>query len=194
MSKPNFWWVLFSRKHVYNMWVAYPMWATLNHMHIVLAKVTHVGDPQHSQRQRNWHGWSGPRSVLLKCLGCWFINGCCFQHAISTRWLLNAIRGCSHFTHSFWSPYEYLSHCQSEDFHAHYMLIYLPAPPPNYVTYWTYNGHHILSMQTNLFQKHVFFVSTLGVTPNHVPLKYRCPNRKQTKAGWSTFNRFTLKH
>lgn len=131
MSKPNFWWVLFSRKHVYNMLVAYPMWATLNHMHIVLAKVTHVGDPQHSQRQRNWHGWSGPRSVLLKCLGCWFINGCCFQHAISTRWLLNASRGCSHFTHSFWSPYEYLSHCQSEDFHAHYMLICLLAPPPS---------------------------------------------------------------
>ena len=33
----------------------------------------------------------------------------------------------------------------------------------------------------NLFKAHVFWVSILGGTPNHIPLKYRCPNKKSNR-------------
>ena len=35
---------------------------------------------------------------------------------------------------------------------------------------------HILSTQSSFFQTHVFFMPILKPTPNHIPLKYMCPN------------------
>ena len=34
---------------------------------------------------------------------------------------------------------------------------------------------------SNLFQTHVFLVSVLGATPNHIPLKCRCPNKASNR-------------
>ena len=54
----------------------------------------------------------------------WVLNGYFFfqlshfsqviKHLISTQWLANSNRRCSHFPHNFWTSYNYLIHPQSE--------------------------------------------------------------------------------
>ena len=77
-------------------------------------------------------------------------------------------QGCSRLPHSYWSSYEYLTHCQSEDSHAHQMVIYVPPP--------TQCWH--LNLEWLSYSKHIVH-SHLGIqfqaTPNHIPLKHRCP-------------------
>jgi hypothetical protein len=46
-----------------------------------------------------------------------------WKHTIIARWLANPNRGHSRFPHDFRSLYEYLSHYQSEDSHAHQMIM-----------------------------------------------------------------------
>ena len=36
-------------------------------------------------------------------------------------------------------------------------------------------------MQSNLCQTHAFLVAIFGATLNHIPLKYRCPNKKSNR-------------
>jgi hypothetical protein len=41
--------------------------------------------------------------------------------------------------------------------------------------------YRILSMQSNLFQIHVFLVSVLKATPDHTSLKYRCHDKESNE-------------
>ena len=52
---------------------------------------------------------------------------------------------------------------------------------PDYVDYWVYNGYDSFSMQSNLIWTHDFWVFVLGVTRSHIPLNYKCRNKKNMK-------------
>ena len=88
------------------------------------------------------------------------------KHAIGLIWLANPNQGRSSFSHNVWSSWEHLTHYQLWWFlcslNGHIDLL-------NYVDYWTWKGHHILNLQPNIFQTHVFLFLFL----DRVPLKYR---------------------
>ena len=62
-------------------------------------------------------------------------------------------------------------------FHAYLMVI--TPPPGSIMLTLELEWLSYCKMQSNFFQMHVFWVSILMATPYHMPLKYRCHNKKK---------------
>jgi len=80
----------------------------------------------------------------------------------------------TYFPHDVWSSYEYLVHCQSEDFlcllYGHVCLYSIMLTIEPGIIYY------IMSTRTPISLKHMsFLLSIIGATWNNIPLKHRCP-------------------
>ena len=100
------------------------------------------------------------------------------KHAMSTKWLANPNRGHSHFPHDFWSSYEYLNSLSKWRFfcslNGHIVtLMTLIVEPRMFILFWTRSPtsfKHMMSLWYPFFE----------ATPNHMPLKYRCSNKRSS--------------
>ena len=99
------------------------------------------------------------------------------KHAISTRWLANLNWGRSHFPHDFEAYMNILFIIKATIL----ILIKRSYRFPKLCWLWSlewlsYSKHTVQSLiNTSLF------ISVLGTTPNHIPLKHRCPNKESNR-------------
>ena len=87
-------------------------------------------------------------------------------------------RACSNFPNYSWSSYEYFINFQSVDFCAYQFVMYFP---PIILTIELRMGIIFWACSFNILKTNLFWISVIGGTPNHIPHKYRYPNKKSIR-------------
>ena len=70
-------------------------------------------------------------------------------------------------------------------FGAHMNILFVIKAKFLVLVQWLYRSSQVmLTIEPGMdvmFWAHVFLVSVLKATPNHIPLKYRCPNKESNR-------------